>query len=291
MILKEIRKLTVQIKLLTGLHIGGNKDIVEIGGIDSPVVKNPNTQIPYIPGSSIKGKMRFWMEWKTPGKIIAGDKGEPHNCHKPDCPVCRIFGSAAKNKNYGPTRISVSDAIMHEDDRDAFLEGDMELEDKVENRINRLTGAATDPRHMERVPEGFRFKFDIAYKIFEIDKEKDLAKNGKNLDEQFWDNLLNILYFLQEEGLGGSVSRGYGRFEIERVDAVKLSGSYGDTDQREPEQATTEAHGQKTASLEGGTGTKPEPADWEGTGKNLELDEDGNAKLVGSKDEEQTSHG
>ena len=72
--LKEIRKLTVQIKLLTGLHIGGNKDIVEIGGIDSPVVKNPNTQIPYIPGSSIKGKMRFWMEWKTPGKIILDDQ-------------------------------------------------------------------------------------------------------------------------------------------------------------------------------------------------------------------------
>lgn len=213
--LKSINKLIGEIVLLTGMHIGGNKDTVEIGGIDSPVIKHPKTKMPYIPGSTIKGKMRFWMEWQINGKVDT-KKGEPHGCSNSNCQICRIFGTTDKNKNYGPTRISVMDADLCETDEEYYLDGLWELEDKVENRINRLSGAAKDPRHTERVPAGIRFKFAMSYKIFEIDSEQK-EKNGETIDEQFWPYVVDALYFLQEEGLGGSVSRGYGRFEFQNM--------------------------------------------------------------------------
>ena len=56
-------KISTTIKLLTGLHIGGSKDNVEIGGIDTPVIKiATKDNQPYIPGSSLKGKMRCLLE-------------------------------------------------------------------------------------------------------------------------------------------------------------------------------------------------------------------------------------
>jgi len=53
---------TADVRLLTGLHIGTSKDEVEIGGLDNPVIKTPSGE-PYIPGSSLKGKMRMLMEF------------------------------------------------------------------------------------------------------------------------------------------------------------------------------------------------------------------------------------
>jgi len=198
-----------KIKLLSGLHIGGNKDTIEIGGMDNPVIKNPVTGLPYIPGSSIKGKMRFLLEWKL-GKVT--NSREPHGCSpdRGDCPVCRIFGNTDKDKKYGPTRLIVSDCELSEECLKKHSEGKLiYIEDKVENRINRLTGAAIDPRHIERVPAGLVFDFGLTYKIFEItDDDKD---NTKNVDELNWQEVLNALYYLQEDALGGSGSRGYGK--------------------------------------------------------------------------------
>src|SRR4030042_5050116 len=127
-----------KIRLLSGLHIGGNKDTIEIGGMDNPVIKNPITGLPYIPGSSIKGKMRFLLEWKL-GKVI---NREPHSCppDNGDCSVCRIFGNTDKSKTYGPTRLMVSDCdlVLSADDKKKFDKDELiYLEDKVENRINR----------------------------------------------------------------------------------------------------------------------------------------------------------
>ncbi|WP_333888123.1 type III-A CRISPR-associated RAMP protein Csm3 [Clostridium sp.] len=50
-----------KILLKTGLTIGGDKSSIEIGGIDNNVIKNSNGE-PFIPGSSIKGKMRSLVE-------------------------------------------------------------------------------------------------------------------------------------------------------------------------------------------------------------------------------------
>ena len=66
--IKEIREIKGKIRVETGLHIGAGSDKIEIGGMDNPVIKNPVTLEPSIPGSSIKGKMRSLMEWKL-GKV------------------------------------------------------------------------------------------------------------------------------------------------------------------------------------------------------------------------------
>ena len=57
LLIDEIVVLKYKLKLETGLHIGGNKDNYGIGGIDSPVIKNPFNNQPIIPGSSLKGKI------------------------------------------------------------------------------------------------------------------------------------------------------------------------------------------------------------------------------------------
>jgi len=99
----------------TGLRIGGTIEGYEIGGMDNPVLRDPVTDYPYIPGSSIKGKMRSLMEWAL-GKITIGDckkkDGEIHSCSNPNCVICRIFGTSAAEKEWkgGPTRLIVRDA-------------------------------------------------------------------------------------------------------------------------------------------------------------------------------------
>ena len=60
--LKEIKSIKGKIVLKTGLHIGAGSDEIHIGGIDTPVVKDPLKGWPYIPGSSLKGKIRTLLE-------------------------------------------------------------------------------------------------------------------------------------------------------------------------------------------------------------------------------------
>jgi len=215
--LLDYKKLEGKIKLLSGLHIGGNKDTIEIGGLDNPVIKHPITGMPYIPGSSIKGKMRFLLEWKL-GKVNPQRNGETCSCPKRDCQICRIFGSTHKEKDYGPTRIRLNDCPLSEKQENGFSGNNLSyFEDKVENRINRLTGTAIDPRHMERVPAGFCFDFGLTYKIFQVDRENQ----NPTVDEQNWSHVIDALYLVQEDALGGSGSRGYGRIAF--ID-LKLDG-------------------------------------------------------------------
>ena len=61
--IKEYKKIDGIIELLTGTRVGGSSDTIEIGGNDSPIVRNPLNNESYIPGSSLKGKMRMFMEW------------------------------------------------------------------------------------------------------------------------------------------------------------------------------------------------------------------------------------
>lgn len=71
----KIFSLKGQITLKTGLHIGGGDDTMKIGGIDNQVIKDINTNKPYIPGSSLKGKMRSLLEWNN--KLVAYGDGKP----------------------------------------------------------------------------------------------------------------------------------------------------------------------------------------------------------------------
>ena len=64
-----------QIELVSGLHIGSGNAEMHIGGTDNPVIKNPVTNQPYIPGSSLKGKMRSLLEWRA--GVVGVAEGKP----------------------------------------------------------------------------------------------------------------------------------------------------------------------------------------------------------------------
>lgn len=175
--LKKIKVIKGRIFCETGLHIGGSQDEIEIGGVDLPVIKHPITKEPYIPGSSLKGKMRSTLERKY-DKVT--NKGEPCGCGKEDCLICRVFGPH-KNTSHslGPTRILVRDSKLSQETRNEYKElavkgGVLPLENKTENIINRLKGHAEHPRSLERVPAGSKFDMEIAVQIFEGDNEQDI---------------------------------------------------------------------------------------------------------------------
>ena len=155
----RFKRIKGKIVVETGLHIGAGNDKVEIGGMDNPIIRNPMTKEPYIPGSSIKGKMRALLEWKE--GTVKRFGGEPCRCGEPDCPICRIFGTGnnsnpaeqEKAKKRGPTRLIVRDAELSDDFKQKFSEGEPIIEAKSENKINRITAEAK-PRPVERVVPG-----------------------------------------------------------------------------------------------------------------------------------------
>lgn len=223
--LEKVHVIKGKLICMTGLHIGGNADAIEIGGIDNPVIKHPISGEPYIPGSSLKGKMRSQME-KKEGKTVRTEKkwfdgkekiieisGEPCGCGKTDCMVCRIFGPH-KNSNHklGPTRILVRDALLSEESRQEMIslmheQGKSYIEVKTENVINRNVGTAQHPRTQERVPQGTRFDMEIVIQEFCIDKGYNIV-----------DYVKEALKSVEESYLGGSGSRGYGKVKFESLE-------------------------------------------------------------------------
>jgi CRISPR-associated protein Csm3 len=217
--LVERRTIEGQIQILTGLHIGAGKDAIEIGGIDSPVVKNPYTLEPYIPGSSLKGKLRCLMEWATnrvdnQGKIWeGGDELRPEMLALD--PVLRIFGTTNERWKAGPTRLVVRDCALNTAWRDQLIERGLSFtEEKFENNIDRIQGkAGRGIRRTERVPAGASFDLVMVYRIFDTD-------DGGKTDKDYFRQLLTVMRLLEYDALGGSGSRGYGRicFKNVRID-------------------------------------------------------------------------
>lgn len=216
--LKNIIEITGEIEALTGLRVGGAGDIIEIGGNDNPIIRNPQNNEPYIPGSSIKGKMRSLLEWYT-GNI--DEKGEVHTCSKEECPICRTFGRGAKDSGKaksGPTRLVVRDAYLTEESKENLkrlkitIGSDTEM--KYENKINRLDSSAM-PRNVERVPAGTKFVFNMSYKII------DTGDNNK-IDKENFELVLKGLKLLSVDGIGGGISRGNGQVKFKiKVDGVE----------------------------------------------------------------------
>jgi len=225
--LVKIYKISGTITAKSGLRIGAERSEVSIGGIDSPVIRNPLTDEPYIPGSSIKGKMRSLMEWAL-GKVSAEHdrRNSAHQCDDVDCPICRVFGSAANQQlpERGPTRLIVRDAYLTEDSREALVrmgqeKGQLYTEAKQEVFIPRLGGDA-NPRTTERVPAGAEFDFELIYKVY------DLGDGGK-LDERYFEEVVKRgLELLELDALGGHTSRGYGKvainYKVEETDLANV---------------------------------------------------------------------
>ena len=204
--MKKIRQHSIEatIKNIGGLRVGGSDDLLQIGAVDLTVIKHPVTFKPYIPGSSLKGKLRSELE-KREGKFSGKDGNEPCNCGAEKCLVCRVFGPHKNTRhNLGPTRIIVRDATL--------LEGG-ELEIKTENIIDRKTGTALHPRKVERVASGS--KWSLRMGIQELDLDQDCAYGSKKGGEALVEFLLDGLRYVQETGLGAGISKGYGEIVIE----------------------------------------------------------------------------
>lgn len=215
--LKEFRIIRGVIVCKTGLHIGTGKDTLEIGGLDASVVKHPITQEPYIPGSSLKGRMRSLLEKKT-GRTFRDKRsgrltGEPCNCGERGCDVCTVFG-AHKNpaSNVAPTRLIVRDAPLSDNSRNEYVafvtdKGRNYLEIKSENLVNRSTGVAQNPRFFERVPAGSMFNLELVLQVFQED-------DGDMLEQR----VKECLDLVEKTYIGGSGSRGYGKVEFQDLD-------------------------------------------------------------------------
>lgn len=212
--LNIIQKITGTLVLESGLHIGAGDSEMRIGGTDSPVVKDPLTGQPYIPGSSLKGKVRSLLEWRHGLVMAAG--GAPYSFkqlakdenNSAGRDVIKLFGGApddAEEKlvnSIGPTRLAFWDCPLNSDwKREAADSRNLlTTEVKSENSINRIAGTAEHPRFIERVIAGARFDFTLSLKVLAGD---DLL-----------DTVLLGLRLLELDSLGGSGSRGYGKIKF-----------------------------------------------------------------------------
>ncbi|MDK2976597.1 MAG: CRISPR-associated protein Csm3 [Candidatus Marinimicrobia bacterium] len=203
---------------VTGLHIGGSNQGMSIGGVDNSVIRDPITLVPYIPGSSLKGKMRSLLE-KQLGHMSYDEKNDFYGpCDCGECIICKIFGTSA-NKAKESGRLIVRDAFMNESSRLELEQNtnmDMPFtEVKTEASIDRIKSKA-NPRQLERVPAGTTFQFELVLDIYNGDDEKE-----------FLDYIEQALHLVEDDYLGGGGSRGSGQVRIE-WDEVKKT--YKDRD-------------------------------------------------------------
>lgn len=202
-------KINTSITLITGLHIGGNSENVEIGGIDNPVVKLASKgDVPYIPGSSLKGKMRCLLEQAAGAPKVGLDTK-----------VNNLFGiteSKTDNTSNQPSKIIVRDAMLSDDSKKMLLDCDnLDMpytENKFENVIDRVRGIAQHPRQTERVPAGAEFNAEFIINVWDDDDENELIAMFEK-----------GIRLLENDYLGGSGSRGYGQIKFGEMKKTELS--------------------------------------------------------------------
>ena len=225
--LTQIKQLTGTLVLKTGLHIGAGDTEMRIGGTDNPVVKNPLDGQPYIPGSSLKGKIRSLLEWQL--GLVSASNGAPYSFKhlakdvKNDKArqLIKLFGGAPGGemenlvKEIGPTRLSFWDCSLNADWLKKIQARNLpSTEAKSENSINRIAGVADNPRFTERAIAGAEFDFRLSLKVID----------GENLLPL----LLRGLKLLEADSLGGSGSRGYGKVELRdlKLDGVSQQADF-----------------------------------------------------------------
>lgn len=209
--LESVYRLDFEIELLTGLHIGGSTDTFDIGGADSTVIKNPLTHEPYIPGSSIKGKLRSLLTQKY-GKVSLKNKDSEMVLEKDE--IRCLFEPVSTSDDLKVSRCIFRDAYLTDESKEE-LQKHLGLgtftEIKAENSIDLLKGTAANPRFIERVPRGAKFSGEIVLQIYEGDDAEQLKEVVKE-----------ALKMLELNYLGGSGTRGYGRVDIHSQDFQKV---------------------------------------------------------------------
>lgn len=232
-----VKKILIEgtITAKTGLHIGGSSVGMSIGGADATVVRNPLTNEPYIPGSSLKGKMRSLLE-KVEGKFGPSigehiQKGpltefvkEGNGLTKEDAErinlIIKVFGTMPEKikdekgnrLEEVPSRLIVRDCELERESAQKLANSkdtDMPYtEVKTEVVIDRITSAAT-PRQLERVPAGAVFNMRMILNVYNGDNEKAML-----------DKIFEGLALVQNDYLGGKGTRGSGEVDI-KVEQLK----------------------------------------------------------------------
>ena len=227
-----------EIMCVTGLHIGGATTGVEIGGLDNPVIKDPLTEMPYIPGSGLKGKLRSLSEWSL-GLIATHSKHDGYAAYEctelaAPCPpvgdkgyepwrrallVGSLYGASSDVTEVrtvaGPSRLTVRDAFATEDTKklwEEWLGHGIYTEVKTENTLDRLTAEA-NPRPIERVPAKSAFDFKMIVDAYQLDGDQPSVRE---LLEHLWTAML----LLEHSSLGGSGSRGHGQIEFKKLNLI-----------------------------------------------------------------------
>jgi CRISPR-associated protein Csm3 len=223
----KIQTLEATIELLSGMRIGASEGEIRIGGVDNQVIRNPINNEPYIPGSSLKGRIRSLLEWRS-GAVKSEPLGyrDISDRHPDVKTILQLFGvgggdqlSEAQARELGPTRLSFWDAPLDPVWVDRFKdENPLFTEVKTENCIDRIQGVARNPRQTERVPAGSLFNFRLSIKVLDDD-----ARNPR-LEE----TLLAGLRLLELDSLGGSGSRGYGKLKFRnmRLDGADIQARF-----------------------------------------------------------------
>jgi CRISPR-associated protein Csm3 len=207
----------------TGLHIGAGKGSLEIGGADNPVVKDA-FGLPYIPGSSLRGRIRSLLEHAlgltSPAELVylsrrKGQEVRIHQSDRPDDEICLLFGrnpgrmdrvegEPVDTRRATPARLTIYDAPLDTASITPQMRENLDdeiTEVKSENAIDRITSQA-NPRTLERVPAGARFRVRMVLDVL-CEEDKALAAR-----------LIEGLRLLEDDALGGGGSRGSGRIRF-----------------------------------------------------------------------------
>lgn len=201
-------KIEGTIEVLTGLHIGGDDSFSAIGSIDSPVVRDPLTRLPIIPGSTLKGKLRSLLAREKGSLPAKGPAGFENDAPE----IKRLFGFTPKDidatgRGTYMSRLQFSDCFLSNEGKLPQI-----FENKFENTIDRLTSEA-NPRQMERVVRGAEFKMEI---IYNVEDESQIAEDFMNIRTAF--------KLLENDYLGGGGTRGNGRIRLRNVKATPITG-------------------------------------------------------------------
>jgi CRISPR-associated protein Csm3 len=205
-----------QIHCLNGLKIGGTKESGGMGETDNPVIRHPVTKFPYIPGSSLKGKIRSLLELSD-AKTTSHRTGKPCECN--NCDVCTLFGCGSAQNSRQPTRLIFRDALLDDKSKEELEEAipGSFVEVKTEIQMDRIAGKAQRGalRQQERIPAGAKFNLSISLRLFEDDKPEDRKRYISKLALAF--------DLLEKDYLGGSGTRGYGQVKVYSQDGKPMS--------------------------------------------------------------------
>ncbi|MFQ6793190.1 MAG: type III-A CRISPR-associated RAMP protein Csm3 [Thomasclavelia sp.] len=211
--LEGIYVLKIKLELLSGLYIGGNDNGFDIGGADTDVIRNPLTKEPYIPGSSLKGKLKVLLKYNLKNTNIDTNKKDIVFKNSSITNIFETLEDESKN-DVKISRAIFRDLTLTKDSKETLeriLGVNCYTEIKAENKVNAISGKSDSPRFIERVPAGAIFEGEIVLNIFDGDDKKLMM-----------DTIKKSLRLLEMNYLGGNGSRGYGRVKAEFNDFEKV---------------------------------------------------------------------